>query len=154
MAFIDEPYKLLAEAAEADLNANTEGALTESAIRSTLQSIEETSEPVVVTAEMVSVVRVGEDLLVEMNCLHPYMKCNGIKSIAEALDNVAIANQLEPKAVGLLIESDQYYEALLEKCCKKGKSAKNSILNKIEKATKVSKKLKEEGFCVKKKKRC
>ena len=152
MPFIKDPYSLLVEAASADLNANTEGTLTEGAIRSCLESIEEVDEEIVVTAEMVTVIKVGDDLLVEMNSLYPYMKTNGINSIEEALDNVAMANDLEEKAVGLLVESDAYYNAMLEKCNSKGSNG-NKVLEKIKKATDISSKLKDKGYNVKKKKR-
>lgn len=155
--FIKDPYSLLAEAANMDLTANTSGVLTESEIVSRLNTIDEVTEDVVITAEMVSVVNVAGDYLVEMNTLNPYMKCNGIKTVAEALNNVAKVNGLEEKSVGLLIESDDYVNALLEKANAKFKkdknaAAKNKVLEKIKKATDVPAKLIKDGFPVKKKK--
>ena len=150
--FIKDPYSLLVEAAENDLSVNTSMALTESQVNSIMESFDEVSEDVVYTAEMVSVIKVGDDYLTEMNALYPYMKSNGITSVAEALNNVAAVNGLQEKAVGLLIESDERTSEMLDEACKKGSKAKEKALDKIKKATKIPAKLKKEGFPVKKKK--
>ena len=113
--FIRDTYSLLAEAAAMDLDANTSSALTESQIDSIMESIEEVSEDIVYTAEMVSVIKVGDDYLTEMNALYPYMTSNGITSVAEALNNVARVNGLQEKAVGLLIESDKQVKDMINK---------------------------------------
>ena len=149
--FIKDPYSLLVEAAENDLSVNTSMALTESQVNSIMESFDEVSEDVVYTAEMVSVIKVGDDYLTEMNALYPYMKSNGITSVAEALNNVAAVNGLQEKAVGLLIESDERTSEMLAEACKKGSKAKEKALDKIKKATKIPAKLKKEGFPVKKK---
>lgn len=150
--FIKDPYSLLVEAAENDLSINTATALTESQVNTIMESFDEVSEDVVYTAEMVSVVKIGDDYLTEMNALYPYMQTNGITSVAEALNNVAKVNGLQEKAVGLLIESDDKTNSMIEEACKKGPKAKEKALDKIKKATKIPAKLKKEGFPVKKKK--
>ena len=150
--FIRDTYGLLAEAAAMDLEANTSAALTESQINNVMESIEEVSEDIVYTAEMVSVIKVGDDYLTEMNALYPYMTSNGITSVAEALNNVAQVNGLQEKAVGLLIESDDQVKSMINKAAKKGSKAKERALDKVKKATKLPEKLKKEGFPVKKKK--
>ena len=150
--FIKDPYSLLAEAAELDLNINTAAALTESQVNTIMESFDEVDEDVVYTAEMVSVIKVGDDYLTEMNTLYPYMKSNNITSVAEALNNVAAVNGLQEKAVGLLIESDDRTAEMIQEACKKGGKAKEKALDKIKKATKIPAKLKKEGFPVKKKK--
>ena len=142
--FIKDPYSLLVEAAENDLSVNTSMALTESQVNSIMESFDEVSEDVVYTAEMVSVIKVGDDYLTEMNALYPYMKSNGITSVAEALNNVAAVNGLQEKAVGLLIESDERTSEMLAEACKKGSKAKEKALDKIKKATKIPAKLKKE----------
>lgn len=154
---IDNPFNLLSEAAIGDIQANTEGAITEAQIMSRINSIEELEESVVITAEMVPVISVAEDYLVEMNSIAGYMQSNGITTIAEALDNVASVNGLNKFDVGLLIESDDYIRTMMEKAdekCKKDgdKKAKNKILDKIKKSTDVTEKLKKAGYKVKKKK--
>ena len=140
--FIKDPYSLLAEAAELDLSINTAAALTESQVNTIMESFDEVDEDVVYTAEMVSVIKVGDDYLTEMNTLYPYMKSNNITSVAEALNNVAAVNGLQEKAVGLLIESDDRTAEMIQEACKKGGKAKEKALDKIKKA----------GFPVKKKK--
>ena len=150
--FIKDPYSLLAEAAELDLSINTAAALTESQVNTIMESFDEVDEDVVYTAEMVSVIKVGDDYLTEMNTLYPYMKSNNITSVAEALNNVAAVNGLQEKAVGLLIESDDRTAEMIQEACKKGSKAKEKALDKIKKATKIPAKLKKEGFPVKKKK--
>lgn len=150
--FIKDPYSLLAEAAELDLSINTAAALTESQVNTIMESFDEVDEDVVYTAEMVSVIKVGDDYLTEMNTLYPYMKSNNITSVAEALNNVAAVNGLQEKAVGLLIESDNRTAEMIQEACKKGGKAKEKALDKIKKATKIPAKLKKEGFPVKKKK--
>ena len=117
-----------------------------------MESFDEVDEDVVYTAEMVSVIKVGDDYLTEMNTLYPYMKSNNITSVAEALNNVAAVNGLQEKAVGLLIESDDRTAEMIQEACKKGGKAKEKALDKIKKATKIPAKLKKEGFPVKKKK--
>ena len=150
--FIRDTYSLLAEAAAMDLETNTSSALTESQIDSIMESIEEVSEDIVYTAEMVSVIKVGDDYLTEMNALYPYMTSNGITSVAEALNNVARVNGLQEKAVGLLIESDKQIKDMINKAAEKGSKAKEKALDKVKKATKLPEKLKKQGFPVKKKK--
>ena len=150
--FIRDTYSLLAEAAAMDLETNTSSALTESQIDSIMESIEEVSEDIVYTAEMVSVIKVGDDYLTEMNALYPYMTSNGITSVAEALNNVAKVNGLQEKAVGLLIESDKQVKDMINKAAEKGSKAKEKALDKVKKATKLPEKLKKQGFPVKKKK--
>lgn len=150
--FIRDTYGLLAEAAAMDLEANTSAALTESQINNVMESIEEVSEDIVYTAEMVSVIKVGDDYLTEMNALYPYMTSNGITSVAEALNNVAQVNGLQEKAVGLLIESDKQVKDMINKAAEKGSKAKEKALDKVKKATKLPEKLKKQGFPVKKKK--
>lgn len=148
MAFIKDAYTLLSEAAL--LESDTEAIVTENEIMQRLNDIEEVSEEVVITAEMVSVISVGEDYLVEINNLVPYMKSNGITSVAEALDNISEANNLEAKAVGLLMESDEETKKLVDNA--KTKANKNKLLDKIKKSTDLSDNLKKNGYKVKKKK--
>lgn len=152
--FLKDPYSMLAEAADMDLSISTSTALTESQINTVMESFDEVDEDVVYTAEMVSVIKVGDDYLTEMNSIYPYMQSNGITSVAEALNDVARINGLQEKSVGLLIDSDDKIESMMEAAKKKGGKAKEGALDKIKKATKIPAKLKKEGFPVKKKKSC
>ena len=157
--FIRNPYDLLLEAAGNDLTANTEGYITENAIHESLNNIEELDEDVIIGPEMVPVLKVSESYLVEMNSIASFMKTNGIKSTERALDLIAEANNMMPKDVGLLIESDDYVDSMLEKANAnfkktKNKKAKNKVLEKVKKATKLTDKLKKDGYTVKKKRSC
>lgn len=153
MPFIKNPYDVLLEAAKGDLECNTEGYLTESEIKTKLKNVEEVKYNAVITAEMVSVFDIAGDYLVEMNSIAGYMKTNKIRTVEEALDNIAEANNVEPMSVGLLMESDSYVYAMLEKASKmKNKSSKNKALDKINKSTDLIDRLKGKGYKVKKKK--
>lgn len=155
--FTNSQFNILAEAASMDLAADTRTTLSEADIKATMESFEEISEDIKVTAEMVKVIAVNNEFFTEANDIVPFMKSNNIKSMAEALNIVAEANGLNEREVGLLIESDDYINAMLEKADAKvektgDKKAKTAVLNKIKKATELPKKLKDQGFPVKKKK--
>ena len=149
MPFIKQSYELLSEFASTE--SNTSNKLDVESIRSSLNKIETVSESVNITAEMVPVVAVGEDYLVEMNNLYPFMKCNNIETVEEALDLVSEANKLGEKSVGLLIESDEYFDSLLEKCDSCTDKVKENVTSKIKQAIDSVSDLKEKGYNVKKK---
>jgi hypothetical protein len=150
---IDNPFNLLMEAAESDINIDTQGSLTESAILNRYRNIDECSKHLIIAPEAVPVFSVDECYLVEMNAIAGYMKSTGITSVSEALDIICSANKLDPYSVGLLVESDDEINGMLEKANAKGsKKAKNSVLEKIKKSTDISDKLKKKGYPVKKKK--
>jgi enolase len=89
----------------------------------------------------------------EMNFLHPFMKSNNIKTITEALDEVARANRLPVKSVGLLIEAENTVDANIAKAIESGNcKKKESALAKVSKAVGIADKLKKNGYDVKKKK--
>lgn len=157
MPYIKDTLSILAECATADVGTSKRSIVEESAIRSDYNSIEEAAEPVVITAEMVTVVKVGNDYMTEMNCLVPYMKTFGVTSVEEALNNVAVANGLPERSVGLLVESKAAVDRMIEEACKKSKAAGNSkakdaCLKKVSKATDLVNKLKSKGIPVKAKK--
>ena len=154
---IDNPFNLLLEAAQTDIVTNTEGAITESAIINRFNSIKECSKSIVIAAEAVPVFNVDECYLVEMNSLAGYMKSNRIKSVETALDRICEANNLEPFSVGLLVESDDYIDDMLEKANEKvrktgNKKAKNNLLKKLKKSTDIAEKLDRDAYTVLKKK--
>jgi hypothetical protein len=151
--FFKDSLSLLAECAAIDLSANTEMAVNESQIISAYSSIEEASEEVVYAPEMVPVVRVGNDLLTEMQYLAPYIQNNDISSVAEALDNIAEANNLPPKSIGLLVESQECVTDMIDQAIAKSDNAGKKMLGKVKKGEGLIEKLKKKGFTVKKKKR-
>lgn len=154
MPFIQNPYDVLLEAAKSDLSNNTEQVLRENEIRTKLNSVEEITESVGLSPEMIPVISIGEDYLVEMNYIGGFMQSCNIKSVAEALDIIAEANKLPEKSVGLLIESDDYVEAMLEKASKTtNPKVKDKIMKKVKKSTDLTDKLQDDGYKVKKKKK-
>lgn len=153
MPFVKDPISLLLECSEADLLRDTKSAIKESTIVSSYNKIEELSESVVYTPEMVTIVKIGNEYYTEMNFLQPYMKSNGIKSIAEALNDVAVSNNLAPKSVGLLIESKESVTDKIKDAIKSNNTKKkNAALDKTKKAEELVDKLKGDGFKVKTKK--
>lgn len=147
--FFKDPITLLAECAEADLNYNLETTIEESKIISAYDKIEELEEEVNYAAEFVPVMKIADNYYTEMQYLAPYMQNNDIRNVAEALNNIAEANNLAPKEVGLIVESqdcvtDKINEALGKKNTK--------FLGKVKKGEDLVSKLKSNGFKVKKKK--
>lgn len=148
MPFVKDPLSLLIETSKTDL-INTSRIVKESTALSGYAGIGSVSEAVVYDPSMVTVVRIDNEYFTEMNFLYPYMRSNGISSIAEALYHVAEANNLPRGAVGLLIESDEQIECNLKEA--KSNKKKNAVVDKIDKAVELKDKLKDKGIEVKKK---
>lgn len=154
MPFIKDSFSILAECAAFDL-PDTKRVVRESEVRSAYDSIEEISEEYFAVAEAVPVVEIQNEYFTEANFLAPFMRDSGIKSISEALDTIAEANNLEPKSVGLLIESKCEVSDMIEKACQKENSKmKDAVMDRVDKAANLAKSLKEKGHPVKCKKKC
>ncbi len=150
MPYIKDSFSILAECAAIDL-PDTQRVVRESEVREGYNDIEEAAGEYRITAEMVPVVQIENEFYTEAQLLAPFMRDAGIRSIAEALDAIAEANKLEPKSVGLLIESECSVTGAIKKACDKGNKAKDTIMDKIGKATDLAKDLKSKGFSVKRK---
>lgn len=150
MPYIKDSFSILAECAAMDL-PDTKRVVRESEVRSDYGDIEEAAGNYNITAEMVPVVQIDEEYFTEAQLLAPFMRDSGIRNMAEALDAVAEANNLEPKSVGLLVESECAVTGMIEKACAKGTKAKDAVMDKIGKATDLVKGLKDKGFKVKRK---
>ena len=150
MPYIKDSFSILAECAAIDL-PDTQRIVKESEVRTGYSDIEEAAGNYNVTAEMVPVVQIENEYFTEAQLLAPFMRDADIKSMAEALNAVAEANNLPEKSVGLLIESKCSVNSLIEKACAKGTKAENAIMDKINKATELAKDLKSKGFPVKRK---
>ena len=148
MPYIKDSFSILAECAAIDL-PDTKRVVRESEVRVGYESIAEASSDYRFTAEMVPVVELNGKYYTEAQCLAPFMRDAGIKSMMEALDAVAESNQLEPKAIGLLIESSCKVNEMIERACQKesGK-AKDAVIEKIDKAAGLANTLKENGYPV------
>lgn len=153
MPFVKNAMDLLIESAEADLKTDTKSVVRESTIRSGYSSISEASEPIIYGPEVVPVIQIDDGYYTEMNFLYPFMNTNGIKSIAEALNYVAEANNLSEGDIGLLIESEGDVNECINKALESGNAKKkDNVLTKIGKAVDLTGKLKGKGIKVKKKK--
>lgn len=149
--------QLLAEAAALDTKMNTKNTLALESVREAYSKIPESPEMVVTEAKDVVITETFEnEYFVEMTNLAPFMMDSGINNIAEALDIVAVANGLEPKALGLCIESQASVDAMLEAAKKKSKETKSDkplkvAMGKIDKSNKVAATLMKKGYKVVKK---
>ena len=150
MPYIKDSFSILAECAAVDL-PDTKRVVRESEVRTGYSDIEEAAGNYSITAEMVPVVQIGEEYYTEAQLLAPFMRDAGIRSMAEALDAVAEANNLPEKSVGLLIESECAVTGMIEKACTKGSKVKDAVMDKIDKAAAFAKDLKSKGFSVKRK---
>lgn len=151
MPYIKDSFSILAECAAIDL-PDTRRVVRESEVRSEYESIEEAETNYIATAEMIPVVQIGNAYYTEAQFMAPFMRDAGIRSMVEALDYIAEANNLPEKSVGLLIESECAVSSMIEKACQKesGK-AKDVIMNKITKASDLAKDLKSKGYPIKRK---
>ena len=152
MPYIKDSFSILAECAAIDL-PDTRRIVRESEVKSEYEDIEEATTEYSVMAEMIPVVQIENGYYTEAQFLAPFMRDAGIKSMIQALDCVAEANNLPAKSVGLLIESKCSINEMIERACQKesGK-AKDAVMNKIGKATDLAKSLKSKGYPVKRKK--
>lgn len=153
MPYIKDSFSILAECAAIDL-AGTDQHVRESDIISTYSNIQEISESYYASPEMVPVIKIDNEYFTETSFLAPFMRDNNVKSISEALDYVAEANNLPPKSVGLLIESKKTVTDMIGDACKKNNSkARDNAINKLNKATDLVKNLKDKGYPCKRKKK-
>ena len=93
--------------------------------------------------------KIDGEFYTEMQYIAPYMQNNDIANIAEALDNIAYANNLNKHAVGLIVESQECVTSKI----KEALANKNfKFLGKVKKGEDLASRLKSNGFKVKKKK--
>jgi hypothetical protein len=154
---IKSNLQILSEAAAVDLKNSTAGVLKADAVKEAYSNIEECIEPTVTEAADVVVTQTGDNrYYTEMTALAPFMMDAGIKSIAKALDMVAEANGLEPKEVGLIVDSQEYIESTIDSATAKAKSTGNykileNAVAKVHKNNQIIAKLLSEGYKVAKK---
>ena len=147
---------LLAEAAAIDANLNIVNEANVDAVRESYNSIPECVGITVTEAADVVVTPVAGDYFVEMTNLAPFLLDSGIRSVSKALDMVAEANGLEPKSVGLIIDSqDTVSRMLYESTAKARKTGNDKIrenaISKVSKNIAIAKRLMSEGYKVAKK---
>ena len=151
MPYIKDTFSILAECAAVDL-PDTRRFIRESELKTEYENIEEASENYMVAVEMIPVVKIENQFFTEAQFIAPFMRDAEIRSIAEALDYIAEANNLPAKSVGLLIESECNVTAMIEKACqKKSGKTRDAVMDKVSKATDLAKNLKSKGYPVKRK---
>lgn len=154
---IKSNLQILSEAAAVDLKNSTAGVLKADAVKEAYAQIEECIEPTVTEAADVVVTQTGDNrFYTEMTALAPFMMDAGIKSIGKALDMVAEANGLEPKEVGLIVDSQAYVESTIDNATAKAKATGNykileNAVAKVHKNNQIVTKLLSEGYKVAKK---
>lgn len=147
---------LLAEAAAIDANLNIVNEANVDAVRESYNNIPECVGITVTEAADVVITPVAGDYFVEMTNLAPFLLDSGIRSVSKALDMVAEANGLEPKSVGLIIDSqDTVSRMLYESTAKARKTGNDKIrenaISKVNKNIAIAKRLMSEGYKVAKK---
>ena len=147
---------LLAEAAAIDANLNIVNEANVDAVRESYNSIPECVGITVTEAADVVITPVAGDYFVEMTNLAPFLLDSGIRSVSKALDMVAEANGLEPKSVGLIIDSqDTVSRMLYESTARARKTGNDKIrenaISKVSKNIAIAKRLMSEGYKVAKK---
>ena len=153
---IKSNLSILAEAAALDTQLNVVNEANVDLVRESYESIPECEGITVTEAADVVVTPVGDDYYVEMVNLAPFLLDSGIRSIAKALDMVAEANQLEPKSVGLIIESQESVSKMLADSSARATKIGNdkireNAMTKVSKNIAIAKKLMSEGYKVAKK---
>jgi len=155
---IKSNLQLLSEAASSDVQLRTDLNSAFQTVKEAFHAIPECEEDCVTEAENVLVNRMSNgEYYVEMTCLAPFMLDSGIKDIGEALDMVAQANGLQPREVGLCIESESRVDQVLEAAEKTSKEKKDpkilkKAVDKVNKNNAVAAKLLSKGYKVVKKK--
>jgi len=149
--------QLLSEAAAIDNELKTDANYTLDTVKEAYKVIPEVPEAIVTEAADVVVTQLSNgDYYCEMVNLAPFMIDAGINNIAEALDLVASAYNLPEKSVGLVIESQERIDSMLEAARKSSQEKKNPKImkkaaDKVNKNNAVAAKLMKQGYKVAKK---
>ena len=154
---IKSNIQLLSEAAAIDNELKTDANYTLDTVKEAYSVIPEVPEAIVTEAADVVVTQLSNgDYYCEMVNLAPFMIDAGITNVAEALDLVASAYNLPEKSVGLVIESQERIDSMLEAARKSSQEKKNPKImkkaaDKVNKNNAVASKLMKQGYKVAKK---
>lgn len=147
---LSSPLELMAEAAKAE-NFETNNVLTDaisSELKSAFAGIECCPIEINYTQEMVNVVEDNEEYYVEMSDVSKYMVSQQVKTVKEALSNIAECNSIEVSKINVVVESEDYFNAFLEAAKKDKKKEKE-----LKGVAKLLTKMKKEKIKVVKKKK-
>lgn len=99
-------------------------------------------------AEMVPVFNHESAYYVELDSVSKYMSYADIKDIAEAMENIAEANDISVSSMSLVIESKEYMESVMESAIAQSKAGDKSLLENCELSIKLINMLESEGINV------
>lgn len=147
---LSNPLEIMAEAAKAE-SFETNNVLTDSIaseLKSAFSGIEHCPIEINYTQEMVNVIEDNEEYYVEMSDVSKYMVSQQVKTVKEALNNIAECNSIEVSKITVVVESEDYFNAFLE-AAKKDKKKEKELTG----VAKLLKKMKKEKIKVVKKKK-
>lgn len=147
---LGSPLELMAEAAKAE-TFEVDNALTNALageLRTVFADIEVSPIEVNFTQEMVNVVEDNEEYYVEMSDVSKYMISQQVKTVKEALANIAECNSIDAAKMTVVVESEEYFNAFLEAAKKDKKKEKE-----LKGVAKLLAKLKKDKIKVVKKKK-
>jgi len=147
---LGSPLELMAEAAKAE-TFEVDNVLTNAIsgeLKSAFAGIECCPIEINYTQEMVNVVEDNDVYYVEMSDVSKYMVSQQVKTVKEALSNIAECNDIDASKMTVVVESEDYFFAFLEAAKKDKKKEKE-----LKGVAKLLGKLKKEKIKVVKKKK-
>ena len=137
---LGSPLELMAEAAKAE-TFETDNVVTNaisSELKAAFAGIESCPIDINYTQEMVNVVEDDEEYYVEMSDVSKYMVSQQVRTVKEALNNIAECNSIDVSKMVIVVENEDYFNAFLEAAKKDKKKEKElkgvaKLLNKLKK---------------------
>lgn len=137
---LGSPLEIMAEAAKAE-SFETNNVLTDSIaseLKTAFAGVECCPIEINFTQEMVNVVEDNEQYYVEMSDVSKYMVSQQVKTVKEALTNIAECNSIDVAKMNVVVENEDYFNAFLEAAKKDKKKEKElkgvaKLLNKMKK---------------------
>lgn len=105
-------------------------------------------EAVAYNSRMVPVFEHESEYFVEMDNVFKYMNSFEITDIAEAMENIADANEIDVNEMSLVIESEEYMGSVIESAIEQSKAGDKTLLENCELAVKLINMLESEGIKV------
>lgn len=154
-----DPYKILCESSKCECDEEDLEDLAlddaEEELTGEMDPVDAVDDDIVYGEAMIPVIRIGDDYVVESDMLAKYIDSHPDVEISEALNRIATheSNMLTAGSIGILIESDDYTDHLIQeaKAAKRTNSSKKKI-KKIKDTASFLKDIKNKGIKVFKKK--
>lgn len=147
---LGSPLEIMAEAAKAE-TFETDNVITNaisSELKSAFGKIDTCPIDINFFKEMVNVIEDEGEYYVEMSDVSKYMVSQQVKTVKEALNDIAECNNIDVAKMTVVVESEEYFNAFLEAAKKDKKKEKE--LNGV---AKLLKKMKKDKIKVVKKKK-